>query len=337
MKILTIGGATWDVFIQYENPELLYLERDGSKKAFLTLEEGKKIEVNQLTYHSGGGATNSAVSFKRLGFEVATFFKVGADEHGKAIVDELAHEGIDTQFIMHALDGDTGTSFIIPSERGDRTVLAYRGVNAQLMVKEIPFSAIKAQDLLYIASLSGASSALLVPIVEYAKQHSVPVVVNPGGGQLGAGAPLLQQALKNIDMLIMNAAEAELFMHSLQQSHHTTFDHKNFFKEILSRGPRIVVVTNGAQGVHAATADGIFFHKSLPVTIVNSVGAGDAFGSTFVASLLKKQPIEQALLCGILNSASVIAHMGAKTGLLSERELMERVKSQQLEIERFSL
>lgn len=327
MKILTIGGATQDVFIQYENSELLYLEKDGSKKAFLTLEEGRKIEVNQLTYHSGGGATNSAVSFKRLGLEVTTFFKVGNDENGEFILQELQHEGVGTSLVMRTSDFPTGTSFIIPSATGERTVLAYRGANAHLTVNEIPFNTIEQQDHLYITSLSGASSALLVPITEHAKKHNVPVAVNPGGSQLRAGALLLQQALKNIDILIMNATEAELFMHSLVKKKNVFFNRSAFFQEVLSRGPRIVVMTNGAQGVYAATAEGIYFHPSIPSAIVNTVGAGDAFGSTFVASIVQKKPIEKALLYGILNGTSVIAHMGAKTGLLSEHELVKRAQN----------
>ncbi len=116
----------------------------------------------------------------------------------------------------------------------------------------------------------------------------------------------------------------------------TSFSLTHFFQEVLQRGPRIVVVTNGAEGVYAATADGIYFHESLPVAIINSVGAGDAFGSTFVAYLLRKKSIEQALFAGILNSVSVISHMGAKTGLLMEHELAQQVSNHQLKIQRFS-
>jgi len=365
MKILTVGGATRDIFIQYESPELLYLERATGKRAFLILEQGTKIEVQQLKYHSGGGATNSAVSFKRLGFDVTTFFKVGNDKQGEFILCAMEKEGIDTRHIVCATDCATGTSFIIPSLTGDYTVLAYRGANAQLKLDEVPLDEIEHQDQLYITSLSGASSALLLPITQKAKEHEVPVAVNPGGSQLGSGAAMLRESLKNIDILILNAAEANIFMASLVhtdkelQSRIKTadtvaphgaplllqapikygqicFNLSHFFQEVLRRGPRIVVVTNGAEGVYAATKEGIYFHPTIPVKLINSVGAGDAFGSTFVASLLQKKSIEQAMLRGILNSVSVISHMGAKTGLLREQELAGQEATHQLKIQRFS-
>jgi len=51
---------------------------------------------------------------------------------------------------------------------------------------------------------------------------------------------------------------------------------------------------------------------------------------------MQKKSIEQAMLRGILNSVSVISHMGAKTGLLREQELAAQEATHQLKIQRFS-
>jgi fructose-1-phosphate kinase PfkB-like protein len=104
------------------------------------------------------------------------------------------------------------------------------------------------------------------------------------------------------------------------------FSMRKFFQAVLAMGPSIVVVTNGQNGVYVATSEQILFHPSLSINAVNSVGAGDAFGSTFIASLATGNSKEDALRLGIINSASVLQKVGAKTGLLERDQLLHALK-----------
>lgn len=356
MKILTIGGATQDIFILHKDPEMVHFCLAHQTQSFLLLEEGKKIDVENVLYLSGGGATNSAVLFKRCGFETATCFKIGADERGDFILNDLKKEDIDLSNVIRTQHERTAISFIIPSPSGDRTVLCYRGTTQTVTHNEIPFDAFKQFDQLYITSLSGPSAQLLPEIAHAAKKHHIPVATNPGSSQLQSGADALQEALPNIDILILNTEEACMLMASLirtnvklqqhlvdqpaqaqkelpsllqQEITYQTlcFDIKHFFSEVLSRGPKIVVVTNGAEGVYVATHDAILFHPSLNVNVVDTLGAGDAFGSCFVASLLHNYTISESLMRGIMNAASVISFYGAKEGLLSKTALDIKMKT----------
>ena len=91
-------------------------------------------------------------------------------------------------------------------------------------------------------------------------------------------------------------------------------------------GPKIVVVTDGAQGVYAATDSTMYYHPAVATSVVDTLGAGDSFGSCFIATYLKTNDIEKALRFGNLNSASVIRQIGAKPGLLTWKELEEQDK-----------
>jgi sugar/nucleoside kinase (ribokinase family) len=64
------------------------------------------------------------------------------------------------------------------------------------------------------------------------------------------------------------------------------------------------------------------------VKVVDRTGAGDAFGSGFVAALAKGLPIEDALTLGSANATSVVAQIGAKTGILKT----PRVKRMKLKV-----
>jgi ribokinase len=361
MKILTIGGATIDTFMVCKDMSQLNFDSEHENRSFLLFEEGQKIPIDHILFHTGGGATNSAVSFTRLGFETSTFFKVGKDQAAEFILNQLKEIGINTAYVKQSAHEISGNSFIIPCQSGDRVVLAYRGANANLTEEEIPTDALKDCKNLYITSLSGQSSHLLVPITRMAKQHGAFIANNPGTSQLAIGSYDMYEALPNIDIFILNSQEACTFMLSMIQQdiklhqkildaqaqksaeqknnnlphllqnpmsyQSICFDIRLFFKEVLSRGPKIVIVTNGAEGVYAATQNEIIFHPSLPGHIENTLGAGDAFGSCLVAQYIKGKSVKDAILYGILNASSVISHIGAKEGLLKTEELEQKCKN----------
>ena len=90
MKVVVIGGSTQDIFLEIDGTHLLKAAQELGVKNYFSFEEGAKIEVKNLSYHSGGGGTNSAVAFKRLGFQVTCFSLVGNDGAGERGV-QVAH------------------------------------------------------------------------------------------------------------------------------------------------------------------------------------------------------------------------------------------------------
>jgi sugar/nucleoside kinase (ribokinase family) len=347
-KVMTIGSGMQDVFTQYEGVETLHLHTKEEDFSYVCMRAGRKIELQTITYYCGGGAANSAVSFARAGFDVEAFIKISNDKAGDFILDILKKENVSTEHIIRTNEAPTGQSFIIPGPQGNSAVLVYRGANITLKQEDLPEDAIKNAGQLYITSLSGPAAPLLIPITKLAKKYNIPVAANPGTSQLHAGAEFLKEALSNIDILILNSYEAELLMTSLTiklppleilQPHDETlpellkkplgsattcFTLHQFFKAVHAYGPQIIVVTNGAEGIYASDKNTIYFHPSIKIDIVSSIGAGDAFGSCFVAQLANNKSIDDSLRAGIINSASVIEHLGTQTGLLTSDELVRR-------------
>ena len=375
MNILTIGGATQDLFLQYRGADIMSIMKKTGTFTYMLFESGEKVEVDSISYLTGGGATNTAVGFTRLGFKTASFCALGADIPGDQVINELTTQGVDTSLIARLKDHSTGTSYIVSSIHGERTIFTHRAANAALNTVTLPLAAIATAKQLYITSLSGASARILPAITEHAKKHNVPIAINPGTSQLSTDALSLKQSLKNIDIIIMNSFEARTFMHALVQKdaayqssfqaadsksrvpcglnaedstaylinhplacHDMLFSMNNFFKEVLAMGPRIVVVTNGANGVYAASENKIWFCPSAKTTVISSVGAGDAFGSCFVGSMLNGASIEESLQAGVINSASVLSSIGAKTGLLSFNDIQtQRTQLHDIKVSSFLL
>ena len=83
--IVTFGSAVIDTFVHTEVAE---------KKNFIYYPVGGKILIKDLTFSTGGGGTNTAVAFARLGLKTGCICKVGEDANGKMILSLLKDENI---------------------------------------------------------------------------------------------------------------------------------------------------------------------------------------------------------------------------------------------------
>lgn len=347
VKVLTIGAATQDIIFEYQEGLDITVMQNGVPH--IAFQEGSKVEVQELHYGFGGGAVNSAVSFHKLGCHVATIFKCGDDAAGKAIQEVLEQQKIAVHAAISKKE-QTGISFVIPSSKKDRVIFTYRGANQLLTKTDIPHFCFDQTDCIYITSLSHKAADILPYITHLAQTKiagaGLKVAVNPGISQLTTHNAPLRAALNSIDILIMNSEEMGLFMATLKprffkstgnglifdgppltrkvlSASDITFTLQEYITEILSYGVKRVVVTDGKQGVYVATKDHLFYHPAIAVDVVNTVGAGDAFGSCFVACLLQGFSIENAIRAGIINAASVVMDYDAQSGLLTLHEIKQ--------------
>ncbi|MDR3645917.1 MAG: carbohydrate kinase family protein, partial [Candidatus Babeliales bacterium] len=174
------------------------------------------------------------------------------------------------------------------------------------------------------------SANIFFELTRKAKENNLLVAANPGINQFKVNVEEFKKALVNIDILTLNNSEAEELFGLLNTQSYSV---ENYFKEISKCGPKIIAVTDGANGVYAFQNNIIYFHASIKTEkLVNTLGAGDAFGSCFVASILSGKSIEEALIAGILNSSSVISKEGAKSGLLTSEQLEKKMKNVKIEL-----
>lgn len=316
-KVITIGGVTQDIFIQYEHQKSIRLE----SKNYTIFEEGRKLEVTDVHYALGGGAANTALTFKRLGLDVFPVGKIGTDAPGSFVRTTLESLGIPTRYIAQDATVQTATSFILPAPSGDRTILAYRGANAELTEKEIPADIFASADYTYISSLAKKSSHLFSALCKSAKNAGNFVAANPGLHQLSAYDTV--EALGAIDLFALNMFEAQTFMNMLGKKN--VWDLTEYCATIHAYGPTLVIVTHGAHGVYVSTKDKEYFAPSIPTKVVNTVGAGDAFTSCFVGMLALGNDIQTALRAGLINSSCVLRHTDAQHGICEYEDLQKKL------------
>lgn len=288
--VITFGSAVVDVFVDTELPE---------RGKFIAYPVGSKILIKDLRFDVGGGGTNTAVAFSRLGLKTGFIGKIGDDENGRRILGMLKKEKI--KFLGKIKkEANSGYSVVLDSKENNRTILTYKGINNTISLNDIKKRKTK---WLYFSSLLGKSLDSQKKLAQKFKSRGTKIAFNPSDYLIKARN--LKPFLKLCDIVIMNKEEAQLL----------TKD-KDFLKGLHKLGPKVVVITDKNKPIRAYDGKKRYFLKPNKIKVVERTGAGDAFASGFVAGQIAGWNIQKSLELGLKNSESVIRHFGAKNKLL---------------------
>lgn len=321
--VIAIGAATLDVYLINK---FNTIPKSKSQSA-LCFGLGDKYEIPHMHLTTGGGATNAAVTFARQGFKTACLAKIGNDIPGRLVSQELKEENI-TSFLVQNKSGHTAYSTLLLTPEGERVILTYRGVSEKLTLKDIPLGKLNTKWA-YIAS-GGIEFTLLKKIINLLHSRGILIALNPGKIQLALGLKQLAPIVTKTKVFLVNREEASVL---------AGVKHNNNEREIFAKLDKaiggILVVTDAERGSlvsdgHTIWRAGIFRERRL----VDRTGAGDSFGSGFVAGLMQKnekcikgvcepQNIAYAIRLASANATSNIETIGAKSGILTKSEFRQ--------------
>ena len=300
--VVTFGSSTIDVFINTEAPE---------KNNKITYPVGEKILIKGLKEDWGGGGTNTAVAFSRLGLKTGWIGKVGDDENSEKILKNLKKEGI--EFLGKKGEGKGGYSVILDSREHNRTILTHKGLNNKLKYREIPTNSFKT-DWLYYSSLLEESFKSQKKLALEKVRDGTKLAFNPSDYLIKEKD--LSNLLKLTEILVLNKEEAGLLLDKNGKRSKT----KNLLKDIYGLGPNIITITN--KDKKTWSYDGENFYSVKPdkrIKVVERTGAGDAFASGFVAGIIAGKSIKESLKLGKKEARSVIKYFGAKNNLIKKK------------------
>jgi len=319
--VITIGGATQDIMYYTDDAEIIKNKANILKQKLIAFEYGAKIISNDVHLTFGGGGMNTAINFANLNFKTATFLNLGLDWIGELILKEIKNKGIDSRYITQDKNSYSGFSFIINhGDYNEHAILGHRGANTKLKISENSISQLKTKWI-YIASLSGQDQLVKTNLKNiFINKKKIKIAWNPGGAQLKYGYKFFQKYLSQVEVFNLNKDEAiELVLSTGLK----TTNINKLLKTIHSWGPQIVAITDGSKGAYIYNGKQKYFRKAPPNTKnMNTTGAGDAFGSSFVAGLIMyKGDIQKSLKLATYQSHAVINKIGAQVGLLSKNQI----------------
>ncbi len=335
--VITIGSATMDVFVESDDANIVSVYTKNKKSEFMSYPYGAKVEISDFTSQVGGGGINTAVNFANLGYNTSAIFKIGDDIYSDGILESFKNKNVDLSNIVQDSNLSTGFSIILVSFQGDRTVLAHRGANAQIKKTDINFEAIKNAKLLYIAPMNGDSTKVLDDIANFASENNVYVCFNAGSTSIKKGFNYLKKILEKANIVVMNKEEASLAtqIQVRPDTRDEKFseelihpDVKEMFKKLKVCDYQIIVITDGSKGAYAYDGKDFYYCPVFDGPVVSTLGAGDAFASTFCAALERtNKDIGKALMYASINSAGAVSEFGATQGLLTFEQIEEKLKT----------
>ncbi|MEM5853110.1 MAG: carbohydrate kinase family protein [Candidatus Aenigmatarchaeota archaeon] len=274
-----------------------------------------------ITHSIGGSATNVACNLSKLGMKPALIGKIGYDDHGQYLLEQLKLYGVESKYVKITTEKPTGVCMIIVDKRGEPLMFEMVGANEPLLKTDISKEAIEDSAHLH---MSGTTLETLSYVAKIGKKMNKTVSFDPGRSKSQEGFKKLYPVLKNVDVLIVNKVEimriAEIwdFKKAL-----------NFLRKKLKK--LTIIVKCGKENTLVFSRNGNFSVSTVKVKVVDTIGAGDAFTAGFLHKFLKGNDIEECVKFANACGALKVTREGA-TGLPFKDEVYSFYKKVSKEI-----
>ncbi|MDB9526204.1 ribokinase [Oscillatoria sp. CS-180] len=305
MTVLVFGSLNMDLVVQ--SPRLPV--------------PGETLLGNQFNTIPGGKGANQAVAVARQQVPTQMMGRVGADDFGQRLrhaltLDEVAVEGIQVDPNAH-----TGVAAIVVSDQGENHIIVVPGANSRVDKTDLSKLevALKQADLLLLQF--EIPMAAVIQAAQLAHAAGVTVIVDPAPVQAFDPSELYPY----IHVLTPNQVEAAQLVgfpvDTLEQA-------SEAIAQLHDQGAETVLIKMGEQGVLCGTPQEIFHIPAFPITVVDTVAAGDAFNGGLAAALQSGKSLTAAVTWATATAALSVSHAGAQPSL-PQRSHVETFLKQQ--------
>ncbi len=332
IDIISLGSAIQDVFVNIPTAQ------DQSafvRSNHLMMALGAKINVDYPLFEVGGGGTNTSVNFSIQGLRAAILSRIANDKGGEVVLNRLREYHVNTEFLQidTSRDARTGMSIVLNVPGQDRTVLVNRGVSHKINFDEINWDRLSQAKWLYISAFASPHDDAFDRLADMVARHKTQIAFNPGEAQIKKGMSYLKNIIASTQILVMNRTEAAMLTQSPKSERVTVI-----LEKLKDLGPKVAIITHGANGVFAADDQGgRHFICPIKVNATSTLGAGDAFASTFTASIIKNGwDVPLGLKRAAVNASFVVQNPGAQIGLEPLERLDAHLEDLKLTVEDLS-
>jgi 2-dehydro-3-deoxygluconokinase len=278
---------------------------------------GPLAHARTFSFGIGGAESNVAIGVARLGGEATWLGRVGADTTGSLIASRLRDAGVRAV----AIQDPTFTGLIVRYHRsGEFMHVDYHragSAGSRLTPADVPSAELREAGMVHVTGITPALSetcrAAVFQSVETAVAAGVPVSLDVNyRSKLWSrpeAATVLRDLVSMVDIVFAGPDEASLFVDD------------DFPSGLAKLGPTEVIIKDGGRGCVAQINGERFQVPALPVTVVDPVGAGDAFVAGYLADRLAGEAPERCLTTAIAAGAFAVTVPGDCEGLPDRAEL----------------
>lgn len=284
---------------------------------------GSLLHATHLKLGIGGAESNVAIGLARLGTPATWIGRVGDDSLGQRIIRELRAEDV---CVRVAVDADAPTGLMVKERRTPESIHVryYRSGSAgsRLTAADIPEDDIAAAAMLHVTGITPALSAsahdAVLTATRIAHDAGVPISFDvnhrvslwPDHGEV----PVYRRLAELSTVVFAGVSEARLLVPDAETP-------SDLARGLADAGPSQVIIKLGAEGCYARI-DGVdYVQSAVPITVVDSVGAGDAFVAGYLSELVAGADPSDRLRTAVMTGAFACLTSGDWEGLPDRRDL----------------
>lgn len=258
----------------------------------------------------GGKGMNQAVAATRAGAAVEMVGALGSDGFGDSLLATLQAEGIGTGNIVRTAT-PTGCASVMIDARGHNQIVVGSGANRLARADQVPDALLGPATTLVLQMEVPAEENWR--LLARAKARGARTVLN-----VAPFAPVPAPSLAQCDVVLLNEVEAA-------QLAATSAAFDVLARDLARRSGGTCIITLGGQGSLAASGDRLIPTAPIPVEVVDTTGAGDAFTGALAAALDQGHDIAVALRRANIAGALACTALGAQASLPRAAEIEARL------------
>ncbi len=283
--------------------------------------EGETIIGNTFNFSNGGKGANQAVAIAKQGGDVSFIGKIGNDEFGNKLLNNLFRNNVKVDYLKKDTDVSSGVAVIMVEKGGQNRIVVVSGANEKVSSDDVITAEALLDDCSYLIMQLEIPIETIEFAVRLAKGKAIKTVLN--ASPLPA-TPLDEEMLMAIDYLVVNEIEAEgltgISVVDIDSGYEAV-------KVLHEKTKGTILLTLGKDGSIVADKDDIWHTPSFLVDTIDSTGAGDAFIGGFIGCLQKGSSVRDAVIHASATGSLSTCFAGAECSLPTFEDTVNFIKT----------
>ena len=266
----------------------------------------------------GGKGANQAYAAAKLGGNVDMIGRLGSDDFGQQMRENLAGAGCEVTGLQ-SVDGGSGVALITVAANGQNCIVVVPGANARLSVSDVEAELAQLPDVgILLLQLETPLPAVLAAAREVRRRGGT-VILDPAPAP---ASPLPAELLCLVDILTPNESEASILA-GLPPGRLDIPQAEALARRLQAMGAATVIMKLGDQGCVLVEAHRAIAIPAIPVVALDTTAAGDVFNAGLAVGLSEGMILEHACRFAVQASALSVTRMGAQPSAPSRAEVRE--------------
>lgn len=275
-----------------------------------------KTNIISDAYQIGGPVPTAQVLLSRFGKQCAFIGSWGDDQYGHLIERDLSEENLNLEACQQLSGTRSGYAQVwIDEQAGTRTIACYRP-ESWLQPEDLDLKLIQQAKAVH---LDGWPQKTCLQAARLAREAGVKVCLDAGSLKPG-----MKQLIPYLN--VMNCPRRFLMEYLQTDDIHTAG------KLLLKQGPELVTVTDGTRGAWLITQEGCLHCAALPVTSIDTTGAGDVFAGALIYGILENWPPDRLLKFACVTAALKCEQLGNRKALPTLPEVEAVLQSKEVHL-----